>query len=77
MRRCSHCGGSLAYEPIHYTSVDAYGAQQTGKHAGAAFMSGHPGAAVAHLAYRAAMISVKEFRKRQPYKCASCGRRSG
>jgi hypothetical protein len=74
---CSRCGGTLEYEPIKFDVYDANGAQQSGKHAGAAFNAGDPLLAAAHIGYRLTMLAVKEVRRhtQSSFKCQSCGRR--
>jgi hypothetical protein len=67
----------LEYEPERYTSFDAYGAQQSGKHIGGALSAGHPGLAIAAGVVAAAKLAFKEFKRARPWKCSSCGRRSG
>jgi len=73
---CPHCGGPQKYDPVEYTSFDAHGAQQSGRHAGTAFVSGDPLTGLAHLAFRAASLAFKEYRRQRPWKCQRCGRRS-
>lgn len=76
---CPKCGGTLRYQPIcNMTNVgDGWAATQTGRHAGAAFASGHPVAGVAHLLYRGGVYAARAVaQKILPWRCERCGQRS-